>query len=245
MTVRLSSIKMDLRITILTLTIVLSTSAEFEHKAFEYTACSDTEEEYYVGYDEEEVGHVDFKQKRGVSTLPDFVGSMTFPGFYEIGFDAMVRCKHDLPIHIRNFKSLPREMDAPKTSVYPKDDVQLGVQNTLICHVTAFYPPSVNISWTKNNVHVSEGMSLSLYRPRKDLTFNIFSSLKFTPAEGDIYSCTVNHKALQGQPQTKIWDVDVALPSVGPAVFCGVGLTIGLLGVAVGMFFLIKGHNCN
>ncbi|XP_048012697.1 RLA class II histocompatibility antigen, DP alpha-1 chain-like [Megalobrama amblycephala] len=243
MTVRLSSIKMDLHITILTLTIVLSTSAEFEHEAFAYLGCSDTEEEYYIGYDEEEVGHIDFKQKRAVSTLPDFTGSMTFPGFYGIGVDAMVECKNDLLIHIKNFKSLPLEIDAPKTSVYPKDDVQLGIQNTLICHVTAFYPPSVNISWTKNNVHVSEGMSLSLYRPRKDLTFNIFSTLKFTPAEGDIYSCMVNHKALQGQPQTKIWDVDVALPSVGPAVFCGVGLTIGLLGVAVGMFFLNKEHN--
>ncbi|KAK7146343.1 hypothetical protein R3I93_013934 [Phoxinus phoxinus] len=133
-------------------------------------------------------------------------------------------------------------MDAPQTSIYPKDDVQLGVQNTIICHVTGFYPPSVNISWTKNNVNVSEGMRLSQYRPRTDDTFNIFSTLKFTPAEGDFYSCTVNHKALQGQPQTKTWDVDVALPSVGPAVLCGVGLTLGLLGVAVGTFFFIKGH---
>jgi len=37
-------------------------------------------------------------------------------------------------------------------------------------------------------------------------------------------------------------DVDVALPSVGPAVLCGVGLTLGLLGVAVGTLFFIKGH---
>jgi len=42
-----------------------------------------------------------------------------------------------------------------------------------------------------------------------------------------------------------ISEVDVALPSVGPDVFCGVGLTLGLLGVAVGTFFLIKGNNCN
>ncbi|RXN07772.1 HLA class II histocompatibility DP alpha 1 chain-like protein [Labeo rohita] len=135
--------------------------------------------------------------------------------------------------------------NAPKTSIYPKDDVELGVQNTLICHVTDFYPPSLSISWTKNNVNVTEGMSLSQYRPRAEGTFNIFSTLSFTPTEGDIYSCTVNHIALQGQPQTKIWDVDVALPSVGPAVFCGVGLTLGLLGVAAGTFFLVKGNNYN
>jgi len=40
-------------------------------------------------------------------------------------------------------------------------------------------------------------------------------------------------------------DVEVALPGVGPAVFCGVGLTLGLLGVATGTFFLVKGNNCN
>ncbi|KAK7146338.1 hypothetical protein R3I93_013930 [Phoxinus phoxinus] len=136
-------------------------------------------------------------------------------------------------------------MDAPETSIYPEDDVQLGFINTLICHVTGFYPPSISISWTKNNVNVTEGMSLSQYHPRNDGTYNIFSTLKFTPGEGDIYSCTVNHRALQGQPQTKTWDVDVALPGVGPAVFCGVGLTLGLLGVAVGTFFLVKGNNCN
>ncbi|XP_050972285.1 HLA class II histocompatibility antigen, DP alpha 1 chain-like [Labeo rohita] len=249
MTVRLSSIKMELYITILTLTTVLSTSAKFEHDDLLYAACSDVEEEFYIGYDEEELGHVDFKQKRAVETLPDFVGpnNISFPRFYEIGADAIVGCKRDLPIFIQTFKSLPLEMDldAPQTSIYPKDDVELGVQNTLICHVTGFYPPSVNISWTKNNVIVTEGISISQYRPRTDDTFNIFSTLKFTPDEGDIYSCTVSHKALQGQPQTKIWDVNVALPSVGPAVFCGVGLSLGLMGVILGTFFLMKGHNCH
>jgi len=96
-------------------------------------------------------------------------------------------------------------LDAPQTSIYPKDDIYLGVQNTLICHVTDFYPPAVSISWTKNNVNVTEGTSLSQYRPKTDGTFNIFSTLKFTPIEGDIYGCTVNHRALNGNPQSKIW----------------------------------------
>ncbi|KAK2898885.1 hypothetical protein Q8A67_010303 [Cirrhinus molitorella] len=237
---------MELYITILTLTAVLSTSAEFEHVGLMYAGCSDVEEQFYIGYDEEELGHVDFKQKKKVQTIPDIAGkNITFPRFYEIGTNAIVGCKRDLPIFVQTFKSLPLETDAPQTSIYPRDDVELGVQNTLVCHVTGFFPPSVNISWAKNNVTVTEGISLSQYRPKTDDTFNIFSALKFTPAEGDIYSCTVNHKALQGQPQTKIWDVDVALPSVGPVVFCGVGLTLGLFGVILGMFFLIKGHNCH
>jgi len=95
--------------------------------------------------------------------------------------------------------------DIPDTSIYPKAIVVQDVENKLICHVTGFFPPPVNVSWTKNNQIVTEGMSLSQYRRKDDGTFNIFSTLKFTPKEGDIYSCTVNHKSIPGQPITKTW----------------------------------------
>src|SRR4029434_2415358 len=36
-------------------------------------------------------------------------------------------------------------------------------------------------------------------------------------------------------------DVEVPESSLGPSVFCGVGLTLGLLGVATGTFFFVKG----
>ncbi|KAF4108670.1 H-2 class II histocompatibility antigen, A-D alpha chain-like [Onychostoma macrolepis] len=236
---------MELYITILTLTTVLSTDAEIVHEYFGIHGCSETDGEDMHGLDEEEMWHADYNQKRGVVTLPDFADPIEFPHFYETSVIEMTGCKSDEAFLTKIFKSPPPEMDAPQTSIYPKDDVELGVQNTLICHVTGFYPPSLSISWTKNNVNVTEGMSLSQYRPRADGTFNIFSTFRFTPIEGDIYSCTVNHRAFQGHPQTKVWDVDVALPSVGPAVFCGVGLTLGLLGVAAGTFFLIKGNSYN
>ncbi|XP_051758320.1 HLA class II histocompatibility antigen, DP alpha 1 chain [Ctenopharyngodon idella] len=245
MFVHLSSIKMELHRTILILTIVLSNGAAFEHEAYVFEACSDTEEEFFIGYDEEEMWHTDFDQKKGVVTFPEIAGNITFPGVYELSVSEMAICKSNLQIYKIIFKSPPPQLDAPQTSIYPKDNVQLGILNNLVCHVTGFYPPSVRVLWMKNNVNVTEGMSLSQYRPRTDGTFNIFSTLEFTPAEGDIYSCMVNHRALQGQPQTKIWEVQVALPSVGPAVFCGMGLTLGLLGVAAGTLFLIKGNSCN
>ncbi|KAL7884008.1 hypothetical protein AOLI_G00067780 [Acnodon oligacanthus] len=77
-----------------------------------------------------------------------------------------------------------------------------------------------------------------------DETYKLVSTLSFTPEHGDIYTCTVEHVALD-RPLTKTWDVQVALPSLGPSVFCGVGLVAGLLGVAAGTFFLVKGNNCN
>ncbi|XP_037391895.1 H-2 class II histocompatibility antigen, A-Q alpha chain-like [Pygocentrus nattereri] len=134
--------------------------------------------------------------------------------------------------------------DAPQSSLYSKDDVQLGSKNTLVCYITGFYPPHVGVSWTRNNSNVMDRASLSRYYLNDDETYNLVSTLSFTPEQGDIYTCTVGHTALD-RPLTKTWDVQVALPGVGPTVFCGVGLAAGLLGVAAGTFFLIKGNNCN
>ncbi|XP_050974003.1 H-2 class II histocompatibility antigen, A-Q alpha chain-like [Labeo rohita] len=135
---------------------------------------------------------------------------------------------------------VPEPLEPPLTSLYPRNDVKLNVRNTLICLVSGFYPPPVRVSWTKNNVNVTDESTLSRYHPNKDRTLNVFSRLSFIPDEGDIYSCSVEHKALQ-QPQTRTWDVEINEPSIGPTVFCGVGLALGLLGLATGVFFFAKG----
>ncbi|XP_056102601.1 rano class II histocompatibility antigen, B alpha chain-like [Rhinichthys klamathensis goyatoka] len=230
---------------LLMLAVIVRTETQVVHRDFIFTGCSDTEKEFLMGFDGEEQCHSDFIRKEGVVTLPDFGDPISFPGFYENSIGQLEVCKQNLQVHTQIYKSPVERLDIPDTSIYSEDDVVQDVENTLICHVTGFFPPPVNVSWTKNNQIVTEGMSLSQYRRKDDGTFNIFSSLKFMPKEGDIYSCTVNHKSIPGQPQTKTWDVNVALPGVGPAVFCGVGLTLGLLGVAAGTFFLIKGNNCN
>ncbi|XP_038554357.1 mamu class II histocompatibility antigen, DR alpha chain-like, partial [Micropterus salmoides] len=123
--------------------------------------------------------------------------------------------------------------------VYIRDKLELG-ENQLICHVTGFYPAPVKIYWTKNGEKVTEGTSINVPFPNTDGSFKQTSRLEFIPQQGDIYSCTVQHLALDS-PLTRIWDVETTPPSVGPAVFCGLGLTVGLLGVAAGTFFLIKG----
>jgi len=35
-------------------------------------------------------------------------------------------------------------------------------------------------------------------------------------------------------------DVEITEPSIGPSVFCGVGLALGLLGLVTGVFFIAK-----
>nr|AKN58845.1 MHC class II antigen alpha chain [Schizothorax prenanti] len=236
---------MDLYGVLLMLAVIVSTETQVVHRDVNYMGCSDTEKEYLYGFDGEELYHSDFIRKEGVVTAPDFADPVGFEGWYEGGVSDQEICKQNLAMYIKVYKSPDERLAPPDASIYSKEDVVLGAENSLICHVTGLFPPPVNVSWTKNNQIVTEGMSLSQYRRNNDGKFNIFSSLKFTPAEGDIYSCTVFHKALASRSETKTWEVDVAVPSVGPAVFCGVGLTLGLLGVAAGTFFLIKGNNCN
>ncbi|KAG1974106.1 RLA class II histocompatibility antigen, DP alpha-1 chain-like [Pimephales promelas] len=233
---------MELELALLTLTVLLSTDAQFIHNYFYITGCSGTEEESMLGSDGEEMWHADFIRKMGVNTLPDFADPMSFPGFYEASVAQQEVCKQNLDVCIKAYNNPPEEMDPPETSIYPQNDVEPGVENTLICHVTGFFPPPVNVSWTKNNVMVTEGVSLSQSRPRNDGLFHVFSSLKIIPEHRDIYSCTVNHRALQ-RPQTKIWGVGKAsavAPSVGPVLFCGLGMTLALLGMATGICFCIK-----
>lgn len=88
--------------------------------------------------------------------------------------------------------------------IYTSAEVQPGVENTIICFVNGFYPPSIKVSWTKNGNPVSEGVSHSRYYPNKDQTFHQFSTLSFTPSWTDVYSCTVEHPALES-PKIVLW----------------------------------------
>uniref|UniRef100_A0A3P8ZQV8 Ig-like domain-containing protein n=1 Tax=Esox lucius TaxID=8010 RepID=A0A3P8ZQV8_ESOLU len=135
--------------------------------------------------------------------------------------------------------------EAPESTIYSREDVKLGENNTLICFGNNFFPPPVKMYWKKNGMEVTEGTSLSQYYPNKDGTFHQFSTLSFTPEEGDIYACTVEHTALN-KPQTRFWGRnEMNGSSAGSAVFCGLGLVLGLLGVASGIFLYVKGQQFN
>lgn len=94
--------------------------------------------------------------------------------------------------------------EAPEIIIYPRDEVKKEEENTLICFINHFYPPTVNIKWTKNDIQVSVENPFIKSLSNPDGTFYVFSNLNFVPEEGDIYGCTVEHEALE-EPQTKFW----------------------------------------
>ncbi|XP_056320285.1 H-2 class II histocompatibility antigen, A-U alpha chain [Danio aesculapii] len=198
--------------------------------------------------DTEEAAYFDIEEGKLVITLPDIVYTfldansdyfLNDLNLDDVGITALcTEIYHKTLSFDASQETEP--LEPPWTSLYPRNDVKLNVNNTLICHVTGFFPPPVRVLWTKNNVNVTDGSTISRYYPNKDATMNVFSRLSVIPEEGDIYSCSVEHKALQ-QPQTRTWDVEVKQPSIGPSVFCGVGLALGLLGFATGVIFIAKG----
>ncbi|XP_062855651.1 H-2 class II histocompatibility antigen, I-E alpha chain-like [Trichomycterus rosablanca] len=212
--------------------------AQIKHQTIELTACSDTEKEYMIGSDGEVEVYSDFVRQRAVTKLPPFADPFEYPGIYETSVADMEICKQNLQVLIKDYKDQPIAEDAPQTSIYPRNNVIVGSQNTLICHSERFFPPPIKVTWTKNDVDITDSARLSQNYPNKGGTYNQFSYLDFTPEEGDVYSCAVEHQALQ-MPETKRWDVDVERPSVGATVFCAVGLTVGLIGVAIGILFII------
>ncbi|XP_030015205.1 RLA class II histocompatibility antigen, DP alpha-1 chain-like [Sphaeramia orbicularis] len=197
-------------------------------------------------YDGEEMLYVDFQQKEIVYTVPTFLNpdpSLFFTGLSIIR-DAEqngMLCKAATEVAATMLKNIPDKEDPPDSILYSSEEVELGVENSLICFVNNFFPPSINVIWTKNGDVVSEGVSLSRYYPSdsQPLTFRQFSTLTFTPKQGDVYSCTVEHPALE-RPNTRIWEVDLGHPSIGLDIYCGVGLTVALLGVATGTFLITK-----
>ncbi|XP_028420409.1 mamu class II histocompatibility antigen, DR alpha chain-like [Perca flavescens] len=224
---------------------LICVSADVLHQDLYILGCSDSDGEFMYGLDGEEMWYADFINQRGVEPHPSFIDHLTCPGCYEQAVTDQQICRGNLKNSRKGMKDFPVEHDPPSSPmVYTKESVELGEKNTLICYVTGFYPAPVIFSWTKNGENITEGSSTNVPYPNKDGSFYQFSRLEFIPQLGDIYSCTVNHLALD-HPLTRIWDVEKTQPGIGPAVFCGLGLTVGLLGVAAGTFFLIKGNDCS
>nr|AFI57500.1 MHC class II antigen alpha chain [Lutjanus argentimaculatus] len=230
---------------VLVLSCVLCVSADILHEDLAINACSESDGEFMYALDGEELWYADFINKKGVEPQPSFVDHISYQeGTYDSAVANQAICKQNLKT-IRSAVKSPMKLDAPSTPmIYTRDNVELGEKNTLICHVTGFYPAPVKFYWTKNGENVTEGTSVNVPYPNKDGSFNQFSRMEFIPQLGDMYSCRVQHLSLD-QPLTRFWDVEKTQPSIGPAVFCGLGLTVGLLGVAAGTFFLIKGNECS
>ncbi|KAF3861145.1 hypothetical protein F7725_001400 [Dissostichus mawsoni] len=134
--------------------------------------------------DAEETWHADFKAGKGVDAQPSFIPEH---------IDGLMKA---LRVDYRSAEPT-WEYHPPSTPLlYTKQEVEMGEENVLVCHVTGFYPAPVSFFWTKNGENVTEGTSFPIPFLSKEGSFSQFSRLEFTPQLGDIYSCGVQHLAL-------------------------------------------------
>ncbi|NWU91409.1 B2MG protein, partial [Upupa epops] len=98
---------------------------------------------------------------------------------------------------------LVRAGEVPKVEVYSRHPADSGQRNTLICYVSGFHPPQINITLLKNG----EPMSDVKYT---DMSFNdkwLFQRMAYTdfiPKEDDLFVCRVAHSTLS-EPQSYRW----------------------------------------
>ncbi|XP_061477552.1 H-2 class II histocompatibility antigen, E-D alpha chain-like isoform X1 [Rhineura floridana] len=197
--------------------------------------------EFLQDFDEEELLHVDWAQKQNVWRLPDYASRVSFD--VQGALANMVVMKRNMEILIQRSNRTRAQNVAPSsTVVYPRNPVQLGDPNVLICFVDRFSPPVLNITWLKNNEVVSQGVEETGFYPSADNTFRKFSYLPFVPEQGDFYVCQVEHWGLPEGRLEKIWQSKepALIPETAENVLCGLGLSIGILGIVAGPIIFIK-----
>uniref|UniRef100_A0ABM5FF76 RLA class II histocompatibility antigen, DP alpha-1 chain-like isoform X2 n=1 Tax=Pogona vitticeps TaxID=103695 RepID=A0ABM5FF76_9SAUR len=155
-----------------------------------------------LAFNQEEILHVDWAQKRNVWRLPEIGSSSSYETQGALGNIAIM--KNNLEI-VRKRSNWTRAQNVPPSAtLYPEDPVELGDPNVLICFVDKFSPPVLNITWLKNGQVVSQGVQETGFYSSVDYTFRKFSYLAFVPQEGDVYACQVDHWGLP-ETLTRVW----------------------------------------
>ncbi|KAM3912157.1 H-2 class II histocompatibility antigen, A-U alpha chain-like [Leptodactylus fuscus] len=197
--------------------------------------------EYSFQYDDDEIFNVDFDKRMARWRLPQF-GDLS-------GFDPA----HILVIKSVNDQNLQLDMKrrnytaaipvTPIIHVFTEDPVVLNEPNTLICFIKQIFPPVIKMSWLKNTQPVTEGVSDTDYYFTSDMSYYKFSYLATIPAEGDVYTCSVEHAGLPVNPTNRMWSPEIPshMSETSEDLVCGLGLAVGIIGVIAGiLLFLIK-----
>ncbi|MGH0155615.1 UNVERIFIED_CONTAM: hypothetical protein FKN15_036353 [Acipenser sinensis] len=193
----------------LLLTVWTAVQAEtVSHLYRKLIACqtNNTKTEDESELDQDELFYIDFDKKEAVQRLP------RFSEHWGVGPDTIAQAEANRQICIQNVAASaqcheypPEKQVPPRASVYTENHLELGKPNTLICFIDGFHPAVIKVSWTKNTLPVTEGVTQTDFYSNKDFTFRMFSYLSFTPELGDVYSCQVQHSALP-ETLTTFWE---------------------------------------
>lgn len=185
----------------------------------------------------DQIAYADFEIRRAVWTAPllEELEKDFLPGFYLLALVSKERLWKYYIAEAAQIEKSPIEKKAPTMLVYPKEEAEQGKESIFYCYISHFYPPFINVTWTRNGVQVTEGVALSNLYPEGDGTFSQLASLSFSPHTDDVLGCSVQHAALS-HPATKTW----VLPerSVGSTA-AWVCLSLGLICLTSGVILFL------
>ncbi|KPP58464.1 beta2-microglobulin-like, partial [Scleropages formosus] len=80
----------------------------------------------------------------------------------------------------------------PTVQVYSHYPGKYGERNTLICHVSGFYPPDIQIDLLKNGHVIQETYQTDLAF-EQGWQFHLTKSVSFEPQKDETFECRVTH----------------------------------------------------
>ncbi|XP_041649752.1 H-2 class II histocompatibility antigen, A-U alpha chain-like [Cheilinus undulatus] len=196
-----------------------------------------------IEFDGDQLLHTDPFTDQIVPRLPEFKQQwLPDPGVSHDSYVSYGTCHYNIE-RVPGFYNYPPENIAiPTSQIYPRDEMEIGVPNTLICFINNFHPPMLDITWTRNGQPVDQAdVSQTQYYSNKDFSFYMASYLDFTPQADDIYSCSVGHIGL-AEPLTKFWEVKDIDHQLMETAVCVCGVILGLIGVVTGIWFIAKAN---
>ncbi|XP_067169749.1 class II histocompatibility antigen, B-L beta chain-like [Apteryx mantelli] len=126
----------------------------------------------------------------------------------------------------------------PKVLVFPMQSGSLPQTDRLLCYVTDFYPPEIEVKWFKNGREETERVVATDMIQDGDWTYQVLVMLESMPQSGDTYTCQVEHASLQ-QPLTQHWGAQS--DTARSKMLTGVGgLVLGLIFLALGLVLYLR-----
>lgn len=224
---------------------VLSINSEQE-ATFLYGCAQSGEGQASLYWDGDQVLRADFAAGHEEWTgamLPELKDKL-WPEFYLTAQISKERVYHHYLTKAMEGDRLVPRTRAPATSLFPADEPVAGQDNVMVCHVSRFYPPTLNVTWTQDGVRVTEGAVVSDPYPEVDGSFSLVSSLPVRLRRNSQLACTVGHQTLR-RSYSATWRLDVAWADRSAAVLFGVCAAVGTICLVMGGVLLRKARQRN
>ncbi|KAF5904301.1 MHC class II alpha chain, partial [Clarias magur] len=81
-----------------------------QHVDFGVAGCSDSDKEFVLEHDDEELFHSDFKKKGQVMKFPEFANPVKIPDLYEYSVSNQEICKQNRGLAVKFYKNTPEAL---------------------------------------------------------------------------------------------------------------------------------------